>query len=64
MTDGDMIRGAIVCVLGGVLFVVGASVINTIWWAGVLFVIAAMGCMGFGVFITALSNDPFPIRGY
>jgi uncharacterized membrane protein YccF (DUF307 family) len=65
MTDGDMFRGVIIGITGVLLFVVGASTIATIWWVGVCFVVAAMACMGFGVFVVAMSNEKMPtLRGF
>lgn len=61
MTGSDMIKGMIILVSGMLFFAMGAMVLKTIWWVGVCFIVTALGLLGFGVFVCALSNEPVPL---
>jgi hypothetical protein len=65
MSGGDMLYGIIILLTGILLFVVGATVLSTIYWVGVCFVLTSIALLGFGVFVMAMAKEPFPMsRGF
>lgn len=65
MGKGDLAYGTMIGLIGVLLFVVGASVITTIWWVGVCFIVSGLAVGGFGLFTIAVSNEQMPsLRGF